>query len=239
MRIRQVALIAQDLEKTIQQVQESLGIAVSFRDPGVEVFGLANAVFPIGETFLEVVSPETEDSAGRRYLDRRGGDSGYMVMLQTEDLAADRTRVAAAEFRVAWEVALDDAAAIHLHPKDTGGAILSFDQMAERSAWRWAGPDWRSHMRTDRVCEIVGVDLEAAKPEVLAQRWSRALGIPVLNVSDKLEIPLAGGVLRFEHGASDEGAIRAVELRVADPRAWRDVEICGVAFRSAHSADSP
>ena len=57
MRLRQVVIVAHDLETTVGHLTAVLGIAVSFRDPGVAEFGLVNAVMPVGDTFLEVVSP--------------------------------------------------------------------------------------------------------------------------------------------------------------------------------------
>ena len=87
MRLRQIALAATDLGGTVDALVDVLGIEVSFNDPGVGVFGLENAVMPIGETFLEVVSPVREDASARRWIERRGGDAGYMVILQCDDFA--------------------------------------------------------------------------------------------------------------------------------------------------------
>ena len=44
--------------------------------------------------------------------------------------------------RVVWEAKYDDVEAFHVHPKDVGGAILSFDQMWPPAAWKWGGPAW-------------------------------------------------------------------------------------------------
>ena len=89
MYIRQIALVARDLDPIVDDLCAVFDIAVSCNDPGVAAFGLRNAVMPIGETFLEVVSPVTPDASARRYLERRKGDGGYMVILQSDDLAAE------------------------------------------------------------------------------------------------------------------------------------------------------
>ena len=57
-------------------------------DEGVGYFGLHNAVFALGDTFFEVISPLRASTAAGRQLDRRGADCGYMLMAQLEDLAA-------------------------------------------------------------------------------------------------------------------------------------------------------
>jgi hypothetical protein len=63
MRLRQIALVARDLDTVVQDLCAVLGVEVCFQDPAVAVFGLRNAVMPLGDTFLEVVSPS---GRGRR-----------------------------------------------------------------------------------------------------------------------------------------------------------------------------
>ena len=48
MRLRQVALAARDLEKTVGDLCAVFDLEVAFRDPGVAAFGLVNAVLPVG-----------------------------------------------------------------------------------------------------------------------------------------------------------------------------------------------
>src|SRR5207302_1544425 len=79
-------------------------------------------------------------TAGRR-IDKRRGDGGYMVILQTANLRADRARLAALGVRIVWQVELDDIATAHLHPRDLGGAIVSLDQPVPPESWRWGGPE--------------------------------------------------------------------------------------------------
>jgi len=141
MRLRQIAFAAQDRDTVVADLCAVLGIEVSFNDPGVAAFGLCNAVMPIGDAFLEVVSPTETDTAGGRYLKRRGGDCGYMVMVQVEDTAAARDRAAAQGARVVWSIDLDDISGTHFHPRDLGGALLSVDTPRPPAAWRWAGPE--------------------------------------------------------------------------------------------------
>ena len=125
MRLRQIALVAAELEPVVEALRETFGLGEPFPDPGIDTFGLCNAVFPIGSTFLEVVSPTRPGTTAGRLLERRGGDGGYMVIVQSDSLAVDRERVGALGVRIVWETKLDDAETIHLHPRDVGGAILS------------------------------------------------------------------------------------------------------------------
>jgi hypothetical protein len=246
MRIRQIALVARELEPVVADLCAVLGIEVSLRDPGVAEFGLHNAVMPIGDTFLEVVSPVRAGTSAGRFLERRGGDGGYMVILQTDDLAGDRRRAESLGVRVVFSAALSDIATVHLHPRDLGGAIVSLDQARPPESWRWAGPGWERAMRTDTVRRIVGAELQAKDPAALARRWSDVLGRSVSwDGADVHEIALDGGVIRFVPPRDKRGdGLTVVDLEVADPdRARRiakerglspdgtRIEICGVRFR--------
>ncbi len=69
-RLRQVALVARDLEPTVDSLSKTLGVDVCYRDPGVAEFGLVNALFAIGDAFLEVVSPQQEGTTAGRLLEQ-------------------------------------------------------------------------------------------------------------------------------------------------------------------------
>ncbi|MCK7496588.1 MAG: hypothetical protein MZW92_40980 [Comamonadaceae bacterium] len=80
--------------------------------------------------------PPRPDSACARHLARHG-DSGYMLILQTDDLARERERLARLGVRTVWSTQFDDIGAMHLHPKDVGGAIVSVDEPRPAASWRW------------------------------------------------------------------------------------------------------
>jgi hypothetical protein len=220
-RLRQIALVARRLEPAVEELCGVLGIDVGYRDPGVGVFGLENAVMPVGDTFLEVVSPVKADTTAGRLLERRRGDGGYMVILQTDDLARERARIAQLGVRVVWEAKLSDAAAIHLHPRDVGGAIVSFDWMDPPESWKWAGPQWKSHVRGDRSAALVGAELQSADPARMAARWSQVLGAPATQGRGGVhEIALDGSWIRFVPERDDRGeGVSGVDLRAADSAA--------------------
>ena len=99
-RMRQICLVARRLEPVVEQLQSVLELPVCHRDPGVGKYGLENALFPVGDGFLEVVAPVREGTTAGRYLERRGGDGGYMVILQCDDLDAARERVKSEGVRI-------------------------------------------------------------------------------------------------------------------------------------------
>lgn len=229
MELRQVALVAHRLAPAVDALTSTLGIDVAFNDPGVGLFGLENAVMPVGRTFLEVVSPVQEGTAAGRYLERRSGDGGYMVILQVDDLDPHRRRVEQAGIRIAWEGNAGGWSGIHLHPADVGGAILSFDLAEPPGEWPPAGPGWRDHVRTDTVGEISAVELQSDHPDRLAARWAEALGRPPDAHGG---ISLDSGMLRFVEATDGrpEG-IGGVDVTAADrSRVGEAHVLCGTRF---------
>ncbi len=244
LRLRQAALVARDLEPVVADLCHVLGTEGVFRDPGVAVFGLHNAVMPLGDTFLEVVSPVRPDASAARWLARRHGDGGYMVIVQTSDLATARRRLAALGVRIVFETTLDDIATIHLHPRDVGGAILSLDAALPPSSWRWAGPDWEA--RTRRGTALVGAELQGPDPAALAARWAQVLDRPASEDGDGgYVIALDDGALSFAAARDERGeGLAGIVVRVPDPAGalaaararglatdGNRVEICGTRIR--------
>jgi len=208
MRLRQIALVARDLERTVGDLCAVLGLEVGFRDPGVALFGLANAVMPVGDCFLEVVSPVKPDASAARLLAKRGSDAGYMVIVQTDDLTKARARMTTEQVRIVFEHAhpAGHTATIHLHPRDTGGAILSLDVSDPPESWDWAGPDWQRHVRTSVAAGLAGATLASDAPAGLAARWASILDRPASALGGGVfAIALDGATLRFEpaHGAGE------------------------------------
>jgi catechol 2,3-dioxygenase-like lactoylglutathione lyase family enzyme len=177
-RLRQAVLAARDLKQTVERLRGELGLREPYRDPGVAHFGLANAVFAIGDTFLEVVSPvDPENRAARtavRQLERSGADlCGYMAMLQVDELRAARERARAAGVREVFEVELDDMAEVHLHPGDIRGAIVSLSEPQPPESWRWGGPGWNERAADGRLAGIV---VAVRDPDAVSERWATVAG---------------------------------------------------------------
>ena len=173
-RLRQVALVAHDLDDTTRTLCDLLGVDVCFRDPGVTEFGLHNTLMLVGDQFLEVVSPTRPGTpAGRLLEKRRSVVTGYMVLHEVDDLDAREARLRAAGVRVVWSADMADIRGRHLHPADVGGAIVSLDQPVPQGAWRWGGPSWIAHAHADTrvVTGIAGVRIGAADPTAMAARW--------------------------------------------------------------------
>ena len=236
MLIRQVAVVAEDLVEADSALKALLGVTHAYTDPGVGEFGLHNTVLATGRSFVEVVSPSpAQDSsiptAAGRMLERRGGDCGYMVLFQVENLAPVRARVEAAGIRIIWETERTEVSAFHVHPKDVGGAIVSFDEMRPADDWVWAGPEWQAH-RAAKTGDLRSCLIEVDDPMVTATVWAGLLGtqvkyrdaIAVITMDDGAEV-------QFSKSA-DQPPRGLIGFSLAslfpEPSITTAVQVCGV-----------
>jgi hypothetical protein len=221
LRIRQAVLVAQDLDAAVGALRATLPLGDPFNDPEVDQFGVRNAVMPLGDTFVEVISPVVEGTAAGRHLERLGGDGGYMMMFQVDDIAAARTRIDQLGLRVIYELDRDGDTDIHLHPADVPGAIVAVDRLEQPGSWRGGGPGRRAQAPAESgPGRVTGATLTAREPTKLASTWAVALG----SESDGDRIALDGGELRFVQG--DRDGIDAFHVEGLEA----DAAICGVRF---------
>ena len=98
-RLRQIALVAKDMNLVQTHFYNLFGLSDAHIDPKISKFGLQNIVMTLGDTFLEVVSPITDNTTAGRLLERRGGDGGYMVIVQVDDLLHEKQRIESADIK--------------------------------------------------------------------------------------------------------------------------------------------
>jgi hypothetical protein len=231
-------LVAAELEPVESALRDALGLDEPFRDPGVGEFGLHNAVFALGDCFIEVISPLRQGTAARRYLERHGGDGGYMAIFDLEDLAGARERAAQADVRVVWQIDLPDISGTHLHPADMRGAIVSLDESRPYGTWRWGGPQWTGRTGSGAPGRLAGITIAVGDPPNVAARWGHVLGVALLD-GPQPTLALDSAEVSFVAAANelDEGL---VEIALADvPHLTREpdaIELGGVRLRTLATA---
>jgi hypothetical protein len=226
LRLRQVAFVARELAPVVADLREVLGLDVCHNDPGVGKYGLENALLPVGNQFIEVVAPIEENTAGGRYLDRRRGDGGYMLILQCDDHRRRRTRFESAGVRLVALLDYGDYIGMQVHPKDSGGTFLEVDEQLGEHAldpdgpWHPAGPNWKRGQRLDRVDAIIGADVQCDDPAATARRWAELLELPIEPDRGEPALRLDDATIRFVPCLDDrpEG-LGGIELAAVDREA--------------------
>ena len=221
MRLRQVALVAEQLAPARHALMTLLGLAADYQDPGVGEFGLENSVMSIGDTFLEVVAPTQAGTSAWRLLQQRGGNGGYMVLLQVDDIELYREHTQALSIRKIWNIDQANTKAFHLHPKDMGATIVSLDWMNPTQAWTWGGEGWETRA-AKYVGEITEVDIQTDDPQAVAQHWAEVLRRPVTLTDDHYGIELDQGRINFQVVSDGRGpGVAGLTFAVKDMNALR------------------
>jgi hypothetical protein len=224
-RLRQICLVAEKLDPVVADLKSIFGLEVCFVDKGVGVFGLENSLLPVGSNFLEVVAPVKDPTAAGRFLKRRKGDGGYMVIYQCDSSETQQARKAKAAdlgVRVAWEHTFNDFQCMQLHPGDTGGAFFELDwdpKNEPEGHWEPAGGDgWQKAQRTDVISRISSIELQSHAPQSMAERWAATAGVALKHDGQgRIFSPLENADIRFVEATDGRGdGLGGIDLVVVD-----------------------
>ena len=223
-QLRQICLVAEELKPVIDDLTEILGIKACFIDPGVGHFGLENTLMCVGRNFLEVVAPIEENTAGGRYLEKRGGDGGYMVICQAdsyESQQAVRQRALDNNVRIAHESARENWNICQIHPRDMIAAFFEIEWVPPNDFngnWMPAGgTQWEDKVDQSTTIDYVGVELQGPDPVELADRWGKVAGLPIDRDGEQLSMELNNATIRFVEATDGRGpGLGGLDIAVAD-----------------------
>jgi len=224
LHLRQICLVAQELAPVVDALRKVFSIEPCHVDPGVGKFGLENTLLAVGSNFIEIVAPVQDDTAAGRFLKRRGGDGGYMVICQVptrQEQEDVRQRAAGNNIRVAYDSDRGDWHIMQLHPADMGASFLEveWDSEADMTGnWHPAGgKGWKDTVCRDVISDITAAELQSDDPEALAQRWATVLGLPLQQEANALTISLTNAHLRFVQARDGRGdGLGGIDVRVKD-----------------------
>ena len=237
-RVRQICLVAHDLDRVQQQTESVFGVELCWRDPAIRRIRLNHTLIPFGNQILECVSPlpGEYDTPAERYLHRRGGDGGYMVIMQVPNASypSYRERAESMGIPIIAEPGEEPkSVGIQLHPR-TFGAIPEFrwnvEEEREDGAWWPAGENWQRAKHTEIVDGFAVAELQSENPDDLARKWSTILDEPVQTDADANPIlRMRGTDLRFVPARDGRGeGLGGLDIRATNaPAALANAEAAG------------
>ncbi|MCY4558400.1 MAG: VOC family protein [Chloroflexi bacterium] len=204
-KLRQIAMMVNDLPEGIDLYGRILGMQPS-RTGVLPQFGLDNAVLPAGNgTFVELLAPSDDNSAGARFLQRRG-EAPYLMIFETDQYDRLIPHLRDLGVRITGETEHAEphnngSRSAFVHPASCNGAFIEIIEVTDpNNPWPAAGPDWQSSTHEPgtsqlRQMAVIVNDLDAA-----IAHWSRMFGLQPtrrfeISFTD-LEIavlPLTGG----------------------------------------------
>lgn len=219
LRLRQICLVAPQLEPVVGDIADIMGLRVCYRDSNVERYGLTNALLPVNDVLLEVVAPFRDGTAAGRFIDKTRGRGGYMTILSCDDPRERERNAENMGVRVSHVIDRPPYLGVQLHPRDCRAAFIEFNHTADSDnilgPYPPAGPDWHKAIRKDVTMALTGVEMASSDPQGLADHWSRILGVSVSrDENGHPVIALMNGTFRFVEGESE--VMTALSFAVAD-----------------------
>jgi hypothetical protein len=219
LRLRQVCLVAADLEREAQLFKDLLGLEECYRDPNVAHYGLENVLFPVGTDFIEIVSPTRPGTAAGRFLERHHGRHGYMIIMDCEDPRQRQQHCERLGVRTANTIEHTGYLGVQLHPKDTGGAMLEFNRTRDgddpSGAYGPAGENWQRAIRRDVAQRLLAAEIECSDVAALARHWSGILERPVhMQTEGRAKISLDSGAIEFRSADISQAVMAGIVLEV-------------------------
>ena len=247
LRLRQICLVAPQLEPVVSDIAGIMGLSVCYRDGNVAKYGLENALLPVDTILLEVVAPFQPGTAAGRFIEKTGGRGGYMAIFCCDDPDARGKHANAMGVRTANVITHAPYHGVQLHPRDCRAAFIEFNHTDGSDdilgPYPPAGPDWQKSIRKDVTRALVGVEMQSPDSAGLAEHWGKIIGISVgrgANGEAELKLPNCG--FRFVRGESE--IMSGLTFEVGDLAAVRDAakargyavagdsfDLCGVTFR--------
>lgn len=250
LRLRQVCLVAPELEPAVEDIGAIFGLAVCHRDAGVKVFGLTNALFAAGTSFIEVVAPFREGTAAGRFLDRSRGRGGYMAIFDSADPDAYTAHAAALGVRTIFDIDRPgEYRCVQFHPRDCRATMLDIERTyggeSLTGPWRPAGPSWQEYADPRTTRGITAIEAVSPRADDLAAHWGSILQRPVDRAGDRLAIRVDGPEVRIAANARDDrellesvlvdvvdqAKVMAEATRRGKASGPSAIDLCGVTFR--------
>ena len=217
-RLRQVCLATLDIKKHQNAFQRIFEIEPC-HESWLEEFGLENALFPVGGTFIELVAPIQENTAVHRFLARSKGTGGYMAIFDCDDLNRKRSIAEKLSIPLVYSKEADGASLIQLSPRATGLTLLEFDQHKNGEdrfgSYEWAGPGWQERVNQELVEDVLGFEFHCADPLSKASSWSELFETPIVfEENENAALKLEYGELRFRPNDTDHlECFSAIEIK--------------------------
>ena len=130
LRIDHIAVLVDDLEKTLSFWREALGMELSHVED-VPAEKSMVAFLPLGSSEIELVKPTTDDSGLRRYLEKRGPGMHHLC-LEVDDLQGMLEQLKAAGVQLINETPMMGSGGkqyAFVHPKSANGVMVELYQL--------------------------------------------------------------------------------------------------------------
>lgn len=176
-KLRQAAFMVNDLKEAEDLYRETLGME-SCRSEELAQFGLVNSVLPAGDgTFVELLQPTSPESAGARFLARRG-EAPYLLIFETKDYDKLISHLKGLDVRITGESDRPHSRSAFIHPSAANGAFLEIVEVKDPAdPWPAAGPGSQATKAQPLTKQLKQVAVLVKDLNQATQRWEELFGL--------------------------------------------------------------
>jgi methylmalonyl-CoA/ethylmalonyl-CoA epimerase len=132
-RLHHLGIAVNDLEKAVDAYRGALGLSPAQRQD-FPALGVRSAFYPLGEAFLEVMTPLSPEGPVARFL-QECGEGMYLIALQVDDLEEALAELQAKGVPVSEPTASGVGARMaFVSPRSANGALIEL--VEDGSPWK-------------------------------------------------------------------------------------------------------
>jgi methylmalonyl-CoA/ethylmalonyl-CoA epimerase len=131
-KIQHVALAVSDMDAALAFYRDVWGLEASHRER-VESDGIEEALLPLGDSFLQLIAPTSDDSTVARFIERRG-EGLHHIAYEVDDVGASLDHLKSAGVSLIEEHPRRGGGGhmvAFVHPKGNHGALVELVQRAD------------------------------------------------------------------------------------------------------------
>lgn len=173
-RVRHYVLATHDRDFVCDQIYEFLGLAPTPKPAGpgtTEKYGFYSTMMRVGGTMLEIVQPIKPDHHLNGWLAERGGDGGYMVVMQNFDAAALKARAAQENLKLTRDQMFLGQHMTQFDYKRFGTHFETY-QYSPEDDW-WGNPLTGPYSDARVASDVVGGEVAVENPQEIAAQIAR------------------------------------------------------------------